>query len=66
MIIVVVIMRMIVPAVAAAHVMVMRLLRHTNLLFVADDLRAVFAELAVHVGFTAVNLRDALDKCIDD
>jgi hypothetical protein len=61
-----VVMMMVVRMIAAAHVMVMRLLRQPGLLFVADDLRAVFAELAIHVGFAAVNLRDAFDIRIDD
>jgi hypothetical protein len=39
----------IVPVIAATHMMVMRLLRGPDLLLIADDLGAVFAELAVHV-----------------
>src|SRR5207302_6122507 len=57
---------MIVPVIAAAHVMVMRLLRGPDLILIADDLRAVFTELAVHVRLAAVDLRDTFDKSGDD
>ena len=60
------VMMMVVRMIAAAHVMVMRLLRQPDLLFVADDLRAIFAKLAVHIGFAAVNLRGAFEKRIDN
>src|SRR4051794_5432674 len=48
-------MIIVVVVIAAAHVMVMRLLREPNLGLVADDLRAVFAQLAVHVRVAAVD-----------
>jgi hypothetical protein len=60
------VMMMVVRMIAAAHVMVMRLLRQPDLPLVADNLRAVFTELAIHVGFAAVNLRGAFEKRIDN
>src|SRR4051812_25583592 len=57
---------MIVPVIAAAHMMVMCLLRGPDLILIADDLRAVFTELAVHVRLAAVDLRDTFDKGVDD
>src|SRR5262249_2166734 len=47
-VVVMVVLVFIMAVVAAADVMMVRLLRQTDLVFVADDLRAVFAELAVH------------------
>jgi len=48
--------------VAAADVMVVALLRRPGVAFVADDLRAVFAQLAVHYRVAVGDLGDPLDK----
>src|SRR4029453_19221718 len=57
---------MIRPVIAAAHVMVMRLLGQSHLGFVADNLRAVFAQLTVHVGVAAVDFGGAFQERVDD
>jgi len=64
--IMVVVLMMIGAMIAAAHVMVMRLLRQPDLLFVADDLGAVLAQLAVHVRIAAGEFGDALHESVDD
>ena len=54
---VMVIVMMLMPVIAATHVMMMRLLRHSGLLFVTDDPGAIFAQLTIHAGVAAVELR---------
>ena len=62
---VVVVLVIVVYTVATAHVMMMRLLGRTGIGFVADDLRAVLAELAVHSRIAACDLSDALNKGVE-
>src|SRR5205814_1461635 len=61
--IMVVIMVMLVRA--AADMMVMPLLRSARILLVADDLGAVFAQLAVHRRIAPGELLDPLGKSLD-
>ena len=49
----------------AADMVVVARLRRADLGLVADDLRAVLAQLAVHRRAAAVDLADALDKGVE-
>ena len=49
----------------AAHMMMMPGLRRARLIFVADDLRAVLAELAIHRRLAVVELGDAVDESVE-
>src|SRR6516225_8854961 len=59
------VMRMTVFAPDPAHVMVMRRLRRAGIALVADDLGAVFAELAIHRRLHFAGLADAIAKRAD-
>src|ERR1700740_1481513 len=49
----------------AAHVMVMRRLRRARRRLVADHLRAIFAEAAIHAGLAVDGFADAVGKAIE-
>ena len=53
------------PAADAADVMVVRRLRRAGVGLVADDLRAVLAELAIHAGLAVDQLGDAVDEAVE-
>ena len=59
------ILMIVVAMIAAAHVVVMALLRRADRFGVADDPRAVFAQLAVHLGLAGGEFVDPVDKRID-
>src|SRR5580700_11598358 len=61
-----VMMLVVMALLAAAHVMMVRLLRHAGIVLVADDLGAVFAQLAVHRRIAFCELADSLGKSVDD
>src|SRR5580698_3815877 len=62
---VVIVIVVVMMPVAGADMMVMRLLRRAGIGFVADDLRAVLAELTVHRRAAVRDFADALDKGVE-
>jgi len=48
----------------AADVMMVSRLRRPDIVFVTDDLRAIFAELAIHRRLAFLELGDALAECL--
>src|SRR6185437_5981321 len=64
--VVVTVLRMVGGSADAADVVVVALLRRAGVVLVADDLRAVLAELAIHARLAVDDLADAVGEAVED